>query len=131
MVGLRGSDGVIFAVEKLVTSKLYEPGANKRIFNVDRHIGMAVAGLLADSRAIVENAREEARNYRHQYNQPIPITVGDQREINFALSLIHDHLIFSLSVSQRTCWPLSTRLYIIQCSAALWMQCHVGLLGSP
>jgi len=74
VIALRGSDGVIFAVEKLVTSKLYEPGANKRIFNVDRHIGMAVAGLLADSRAIVENAREEARNYRHQYNQPIPIT---------------------------------------------------------
>jgi len=30
----------VFGVEKLVTSKLYETGANKRIFNVDRHIGM-------------------------------------------------------------------------------------------
>lgn len=40
VVGLRCKDGVVFAVEKLVTSKLYEPGANKRIFNIDRHIGM-------------------------------------------------------------------------------------------
>lgn len=39
-VALRGKDGVVFAVEKLVTSKLYEVGANRRIFNIDSHIGM-------------------------------------------------------------------------------------------
>ena len=39
-VGIRGKDGVVFGVEKLVTSKLYEAGANKRIFNIDRHIGI-------------------------------------------------------------------------------------------
>ena len=39
-VALRGKDGVVFAVEKLVTSKLYEVGANRRIFNIDTHIGM-------------------------------------------------------------------------------------------
>lgn len=39
-VALRGKDGVVFAVEKLVTSKLYETGANRRIFNIDTHIGM-------------------------------------------------------------------------------------------
>lgn len=39
-IGLRGKDGVVFAVEKLVTSKLYEPGTNPRIFNIDKHVGM-------------------------------------------------------------------------------------------
>ena len=39
-IAIRGKDGVVFGVEKLVTSKLYEKGANKRIFNVDRHVGM-------------------------------------------------------------------------------------------
>lgn len=39
-VGLRCKDGVVFGVEKLVTSKLYEQGSNKRIFTVDRHVGM-------------------------------------------------------------------------------------------
>ncbi len=72
---MRGKDGIVLAVEKLVTSKLYEVGANKRIFTVDRHIGVAVAGLLADARAIVENAREEAKNYRSEYGSPIPIKV--------------------------------------------------------
>ena len=39
-IGLRCKDGVVFGVEKLVTSKLHEEGSNKRIFTVDRHIGM-------------------------------------------------------------------------------------------
>ena len=64
VVALRGKDGVVFAVEKLVTSKLYEPGANRRLFTIDRHIGVAVAGLYTDAKAIVEQGREEARNYR-------------------------------------------------------------------
>ena len=75
VIALRGKDGVVLATEKLVASKLYEKGANKRIFNVDRHIGVAVAGLLADARSIVENAREEAKNYRSEYGSPIPIKV--------------------------------------------------------
>jgi hypothetical protein len=40
VIGLRGKDGIVFAVEKLITSKLYEPGANKRIFSIDKNIGM-------------------------------------------------------------------------------------------
>lgn len=42
VIGLRCEEGVVLAVEKLVTSKLYEPGANKRIFNIDKHIGMVI-----------------------------------------------------------------------------------------
>ena len=75
VIALRGKDGIVLAAEKLVGSKLYEKGANRRIFNIDRHIGVAVAGLLADARAIVENAREEAKNYRSEYGSPIPLKV--------------------------------------------------------
>lgn len=39
-IALRGSDGVVFAVEKLVTSKLHEDGTGKRIFSIENHIGM-------------------------------------------------------------------------------------------
>lgn len=73
-VALRGSDGVVFAVEKLVTSKLYEAGANKRIFTVDKHVGVAVAGLLADAKQVVETARVEASNYRSEYGSAIPLS---------------------------------------------------------
>jgi len=39
-IALRGSDGVVFAVEKLITSKLHEDGTGKRLFSVEDHIGM-------------------------------------------------------------------------------------------
>ena len=60
-VAIRGKDGVVFAVEKIVTSKLYEKGANRRIFNIDTHIGMASAGLVTDARQLASIARDEVR----------------------------------------------------------------------
>lgn len=80
-IGIRAKDGVVLAVEKLVTSKLFEHGANKRIFSIDKHIGMCIAGLLADARAVVEIARDEAVNYRNQYRSPVPLKVSVQFNI--------------------------------------------------
>ena len=51
-IAIRGKDGVVFAVEKIITSKLYEKSANRRIFSIDRHIGMAGSGLYADVRQL-------------------------------------------------------------------------------
>lgn len=39
-IGIRVKDGVVLAVEKLIQSKLLVPGANRRIQNVDRHVGI-------------------------------------------------------------------------------------------
>lgn len=41
-IAMRGKDGVVFGVEKLVTSKLHESQSNKRIFTADHHIGMVI-----------------------------------------------------------------------------------------
>uniref|UniRef100_A0A3B4FN96 Proteasome subunit alpha type n=1 Tax=Pundamilia nyererei TaxID=303518 RepID=A0A3B4FN96_9CICH len=82
-IGIRCKDGVVFGVEKLVLSKLYEEGSNKRIFNIDRHIGMAVAGLLADARSLAEVAREEASNFRSNYGHDIPLKVTHQLPVVF------------------------------------------------
>ncbi|RXW25818.1 hypothetical protein EST38_g93 [Candolleomyces aberdarensis] len=72
-IGLKVKDGVIFAVEKLVHSKLLVPHANRRIQTIDRHIGLATSGLLADGRHISNRARDEAANYRETYNSPPPL----------------------------------------------------------
>lgn len=45
-VGIRCKDGVVLAVEKIISSKLLKPGANKRIATVDRNIG--VVGLFIE-----------------------------------------------------------------------------------
>jgi len=70
VIGLKCKDGVVLAVEKLVHSKLLVPESNRRIQTIDRHIGMATAGLLADGRHLANRARDEAGNYRDLYRAP-------------------------------------------------------------
>lgn len=49
------------AVEKRVTSPLMEPAATEKIAEIDKHIGCACSGLMADSRTMVDRARVEAQ----------------------------------------------------------------------
>ncbi|TFY82603.1 hypothetical protein EWM64_g1413 [Hericium alpestre] len=72
-IGLRVKDGVVLAVEKLVHSKLLLPGANKRIQTLDRHMGVATAGLLADGRQIANKAMEQASQYAQVRGSPAPL----------------------------------------------------------
>ncbi|CAI8012697.1 Proteasome subunit alpha type-3 [Geodia barretti] len=74
-VAIRGKDGVVFAVEKLVTSKLHERSVNQRISTIDRHVGVAITGLFSDARTVIEETRQEASKYRSHYCQPIPLKV--------------------------------------------------------
>ena len=39
-IGIRCKDGVVLAMEKLVSSKLMKKDSNKRIATVDRHVGV-------------------------------------------------------------------------------------------
>ena len=39
-IGIRCKDGVVLAVEKIISSKLLKPGTNKRISTVDRNFGV-------------------------------------------------------------------------------------------
>ncbi|KAF7194999.1 putative proteasome subunit alpha type-7 [Pseudocercospora fuligena] len=72
-IGIRCKDGVVLALEKLVTSKLLKKDANKRIATVDRNIGVVHSGLLPDGRHFVSRARDEASSWRSTYKAPIPV----------------------------------------------------------
>ena len=51
-IGIRCKDGVVLAVEKIITSKLLKPGANSRIATVDRNVGVVSASPLPSLREI-------------------------------------------------------------------------------
>lgn len=68
ILGLRCKDGIVLAVEKLVTSKLYEPGANRRIFSIDTHIGM-VRVLSVIKQKGVRKAKSETTFIKHRWKQ--------------------------------------------------------------
>eukprot|EP01101_Sappina_pedata_P003727 TRINITY_DN1503_c0_g1_i1.p1 TRINITY_DN1503_c0_g1~~TRINITY_DN1503_c0_g1_i1.p1 ORF type:complete len:261 (-),score=114.71 TRINITY_DN1503_c0_g1_i1:129-872(-) len=82
-IAVRVKDGIIFGVEKLIVSKMLVEGSNKRIQPIDLHAGMAVAGLVADSRQIVNKARTEAQEYESFYRHKIPIKILSERVSGF------------------------------------------------
>lgn len=65
-------DGVLFATEKLLVSKMLVPGTNKRTYPVHRQAGMVIAGLATDGRQIVNRGREECTNYKNAYAEEMP-----------------------------------------------------------
>ncbi|KAL9619599.1 MAG: hypothetical protein Q9160_005786 [Pyrenula sp. 1 TL-2023] len=71
-IGIRCKDGVVLACEKIITSKLLKPGANRRIATVDKHCGIAFSGLVPDGRHFISRGRDEASAWRRTYKAPIP-----------------------------------------------------------
>ena len=83
-MGARCIDGVVMAVEKLVVSKLLLPGTGKRIFTVDRHAGVAIAGLIPDGRQLASVARDECKQYTDLWGSPVPAKVLSGRVSTWA-----------------------------------------------
>jgi len=71
-IGIKCVDGVVLGVEKQLVSKMMVEGTHKRIFHLDEHVGMAVSGVQADARNVMNRGRAEARAFRSTYGDPIP-----------------------------------------------------------
>eukprot|EP01103_Thecamoeba_quadrilineata_P008181 TRINITY_DN1794_c0_g2_i1.p1 TRINITY_DN1794_c0_g2~~TRINITY_DN1794_c0_g2_i1.p1 ORF type:complete len:250 (-),score=41.79 TRINITY_DN1794_c0_g2_i1:50-799(-) len=78
-IAIKVKDGIIFGVEKIIISKMLVENSNRRVYGIDLHAGLAVAGLVADARQIVNRARQDALEYKNFYGEPIPIHVLVER----------------------------------------------------
>ncbi|XP_005177971.1 proteasome subunit alpha type-5 [Musca domestica] len=72
-IGICTSEGVVLAVEKRITSSLMVPSTVEKIVEVDKHIGCATSGLMADARTLIERARVECQNHWFVYNERMSI----------------------------------------------------------
>jgi 20S proteasome subunit alpha 7 len=99
VIGLRCKDGVVLAVEKLIVSKFLVEGSNRRIFNVDKHVGVATAGLAPDGRQIVNRACDEASNYKTTYGEAVPSHVLSERIASYVhlFNLYHSFRPFGVA----------------------------------
>ncbi len=68
----RNSNSVVFTVEKK-SSELQEVIGSEKIFKVDDHIGVAIAGLTADARVLVDKARVQAQVNILNYDEKISV----------------------------------------------------------
>ncbi len=68
----RNSNSVVFTVEKK-SSELQEVIGSEKIFKIDDHIGVAIAGLTADARVLVDRARVQAQVNILNYDERISV----------------------------------------------------------
>jgi proteasome alpha subunit len=68
----RNKDSVVFAVEKK-SSELQEVVGSEKIFKIDDHVGVAIAGLTADARVLVDRARVQAQVNLLNYDEKINV----------------------------------------------------------
>lgn len=73
------------AVEKRISSPLLIPSSIEKIQEIDYHIGAAMSGLVADSRTLIDHARNVSQNHRFIYNEPIKVESLSQAVCDLAL----------------------------------------------
>ncbi len=67
-IGVASREGVIMAVEEK-SRALQTADRTQKIFQVDKHIGVAAAGYIPDARIMVDNARMFAQSNRLTYDE--------------------------------------------------------------
>jgi len=79
VLGIACDSGVILAAEERITSKLQDPSFMWKIFQIDEHVGAAVAGLSCDAHILIDQARLYAQSNRLLYDEPIDIEILTKR----------------------------------------------------
>lgn len=74
-VAIGSKEGVCLAAQIKIPSKLMDPDSIDKIFQVDEHIGVAISGLHADSRVLINYARVQAQSFRLTYDEPVRLNM--------------------------------------------------------
>jgi len=74
-VAVKSNEDVCLAAQIKIPSKLMDGDAIDKIFQVDEHIGVAISGLHADSRILINYARVQAQSFRLTYDEPVRLNM--------------------------------------------------------
>ena len=86
VLGIACDGGVVLAAEERPSSRLQDPNFASKIFEVDEHVGAAIAGLSSDARVLLSRARIQAQSNRLTYDEPIDVDaltrgIGDTMQL--------------------------------------------------
>ena len=74
-VAIKSRETVCLAAQIKIPSTLMDANSIDKIFQVDEHIGVAISGLHADSRALINYARVQAQSFRLTYDEPVRLSM--------------------------------------------------------
>lgn len=75
-IGLICKEGVVIIADKRIRDKLISPESSHKIFEIDNHVMASFAGMLADTRILIDQAQVLAQQNRVTYGSPAePITL--------------------------------------------------------
>lgn len=82
IVGVKSPEGVVLAAIEPKQSRLAAQINSKKIYQIDEHVAVAIAGLSPDARVLVRQARYVSQSNRMTYDEPVDIesltsSVGD------------------------------------------------------
>lgn len=85
-IAILSKEGVIFAVEKRLSSPLLIASSVEKVYAIDEHIGVVMAGLAADGRTMVDHMRIAAQNHRFSFGEAIGVHAVTESVCDLALS---------------------------------------------
>ena len=74
-VAVKSKDDVCLAAQIKIPSVLMDADSIDKLFQVDEHIGVAISGLHADSRMLINYARVQAQSFRLTYDEPVRLNM--------------------------------------------------------
>ncbi|KAH9607653.1 hypothetical protein KSS87_005989 [Heliosperma pusillum] len=74
-IAVRGKDCVCVVTQKKVPDKLLDQTSVTHLFKITKFIGLLATGMTADSRNLVQQARQQAAEFRHKYGYEMPVDV--------------------------------------------------------
>ncbi|XP_047035685.1 proteasome subunit alpha type-7-1-like [Helicoverpa zea] len=73
VVGIRGPNVIVLAVERKSVEKLQDERTEKKIVPLDDHVLLGFAGLRADARVLITRAQIECQSHRLTVEDPVSI----------------------------------------------------------
>jgi proteasome beta subunit len=86
-IGVVCKDGVILASDTRVTMGYFVAHKQgKKVYKIDDHIGMTIAGSVADAQKVIDIITANAQLYRINLNRPMPINSAARMTSNLLFS---------------------------------------------
>jgi proteasome beta subunit len=87
-IGVVCKDGVILASDTRVTMGYYVAHKfGKKVYKIDDHLGMTIAGTVADAQRVVDILTANAKLYKIKMNRPMPVSSAARLIANLLFSV--------------------------------------------